>query len=125
MKTSTLAGSLVMTLALLAAPLHAQQVSGEVVLRGGPISGRVHVGDGYPSYQRQVSRVVVVERHPARLVRVERFGHRHARHWRHQGYRKVILYYIDGAYYDRRVRRGGRVHEVVVYERDGRYYLFD
>jgi hypothetical protein len=125
MKTSILAGSFVATLALMAAPLHAQQVSAEVVLRDGPISGRVHVGDGYPSYQRQVSRVVVVERHSPRQVRVERFGHRHPRHWRHKGYRKVILYYVDGRYYDRWVRRGGRVREVVVYERNGRYYLFD
>ena len=125
MKTSTFAGSLVATLALMATPLYAQHVSGEVVLRGGPVSGRVHVGDGYPSYRRQVSRVVVVERRAPRLIRVERFGHGHARHWRHKGYQKVIVYYIDGRYYDRLERRGGRVREVVVYERDGRYYRED
>ena len=32
------------------------------------------------------------------------------------------MYYRDGRYYDRVVRGGPAVREVVVYERDGRFY---
>jgi hypothetical protein len=121
MKTSTLAWSLVAGLALAATPLHAQRVSAEVVVRGGPVEGRVVVDDGYSSYRRPVRRVVV-ERYAPRVVRVERFRHRHGKHWRRKGYREVIVYYIDGRYYDRIARGHPRAYEVVVYERDGRFY---
>lgn len=121
MKTSTLAWSLVAGLALVATPLRAQHVSAEVVVRGGPVAGRVAVDDGYSSYRRPVRRVVV-ERHAPRVVRVERFRHRHGKHWNHKGYREVVVYYIDGRYYDRTGWGHPRGHEVVVYERDGRFY---
>jgi hypothetical protein len=121
MKTSALAGSLIAGLALMATPLHAQHVSTEVVVRGGPVAGRVVVDDGYSSYRRP-ARPVVVERYAPRVVRVERFGRGHGKHWRRQGYREVIVYYIGGQYYDRRGWDYPRAHEVVVYERDGRFY---
>ena len=123
MKTSTCAWSLVAGLALLATPLHAQRVSAAVVVRSGPVAGRVAVNDGYSSYRPPVRRVVV-ERHAPRLLRVERFRHRQGKHWKRRGYRQVVVYYIDGRYYDRD-GWGGRGHEVVVYERDGRFYVAD
>ena len=73
MKTSTCAWSLVAGLALLATPLHAQRVSAEVVVRGGPVAGRVAVNDGYSSYRPPVRRVVV-ERHAPRMLRGEMRG---------------------------------------------------
>ena len=124
MKTSTLAWSLAASLAFAVAPLHAQHVSGEVVVRGGPVAGRVVVDDGYSSYRRPARRVVV-ERYAPRVVRVERFRHRHGKHWRRSGYREVIVYYIDGRYYDRAGWDHPRAHEVIVYERDGRFYSDD
>jgi hypothetical protein len=124
MKTSTHAWSLVAGLALMATPLHAQHVSGEFVVRGGPVAGRVVVDDGYSSYRRPVRRVVV-ERHAPRVVRVERFRYRHGRHWKRHGYREVVVYYIEGRYYDRAGWGRPRGHAVVVYERDGRFYRDD
>ena len=124
MKTSTPVWSLVAGLALMAAPVDAQQVSAEVVVRGGPVAGRVVVADGYSSYRRSARRVVV-ERYAPRVVRVERFRHRHGKHWRRKGYREVIVYYIDGRYYDRAGWGRPRAHEVIVYERDGRFYRND
>ena len=124
MKTSTLAWWLAAGLAFVAAPLHAQHVSAEVRVRGGPIAGRVVVEDGYSSYRRPVRRVVV-ERYTPRVVRVERLRHRHGKHWRRNAYREVIVYYIDGRYYDRAGWNHPRAHEVVVYEYEGRFYSDD
>ncbi|MBA3759390.1 MAG: hypothetical protein H0X07_02580 [Gemmatimonadales bacterium] len=123
MRTRTCAWSLVAGLALLATPLHAQRVSAEVVVRGGPVAGRATVHDGYSSYRRPVRRVVM-ERHAPRVLRVERLRQRHGKHWKRHGYREVVVYYIDGRYYDRDGWDGwGR--EVVVFERDGRFYAAD
>jgi hypothetical protein len=124
MKTSTLAWSLVAGLAIMAPPLHAQYVSTEVVVRGGPVTGRVVIADGYSSYRRAVRRAVV-ERYAPRAVVVERFRHRHGKHWKRKGYREVIVYYIDGRYYDRLGWSYPRARPVVVYERDGRFYRDD
>jgi hypothetical protein len=124
MKTSTLAWSLAAGLAFMAAPLHGQQVSAEVMIRGGPVAGRVAVGDRYSSYRRPARRVVV-ERYTPRVVRVERFRHRHGKHWKRNGYREVIVYYIDGRYYDRADWNQPRAQEVVVCEHDGRFYSDD
>lgn len=123
MRTRTCAWSLVAGLAFLATPLHAQRVSAEVVVRGGPVAGRATVHDGYSSYRRPVRRVVM-ERHAPRVLRVERLRQRHGKHWKRHGYREVVVYYIDGRYYDRAGwdRRG---YEAVVYERDGRFYTTD
>ena len=119
MKTSIVAGSLLVALSLVG-PLQAQ-VAADVVVRSGPVAGRVVVGDGYSSYRRPV----VYQRVPARVIVVERVYVRHqrfAKHWRHQGFRPVVLYYRDGRYYDRRFRGGPVMREIVVYERNGRYY---
>ncbi|MEA2725314.1 MAG: hypothetical protein QOH59_3085 [Gemmatimonadales bacterium] len=124
MKTSTRAWSLVAGLALMTAPLHAQRVSAEVVVRGGPVAGRVAVDQGYSSYRPRVRRVVV-DRHAPRVVRVERFRHRHGKRWNRHGYREVVVYYIDGRYYDHARWGHQRGYEVVVYERDGRFYSAD
>jgi hypothetical protein len=124
MNTSTCAWSLVAGLALIATPLHAQRVSAEVVVRGGPVNGRVMAHDGYSTYHRPVRRVMV-ERQSPRIVQVERFRHRHWKHWRRHGYRQVVVYYIDGRYYDRAYRGHQRGYEVVVYERGGRFYRVD
>ena len=124
MKTSTRAWSLVAGLALMTAPLHAQRVSAEVVVRGGPVAGRVAVGEGYSSYRSPVRRVVV-QHHAAQVVRVERFRHRHGKHWKRHGYREVVVYYIDGRYYRQAGWGHHRGHAVVVYERDGRFYDAD
>ena len=82
MKTSIVAGSLLAALSL-AAPLRAQQVAADVVLRSGPVAGHVVIGDGYSTYRRPVvyrapARVIVVERVVPRVVVVERLGHRNA-----------------------------------------------
>ena len=53
MKTSIVAGSLLAALSLVA-PLQAQQVAADVVVRSGPVAGRVVVGDGYSTYRRPV-----------------------------------------------------------------------
>jgi hypothetical protein len=120
MRTSIVAGSLLAALSFVA-PVSAQQVSADVVLRSGPVAGRVIVGDGYSTYRRPV----VYRRVPARVIVVERVyvrHHRPGRSWSRQGYRPVVVYYRDGRYYDRYVRGGPPMREVVIYERDGRYY---
>ena len=119
MKTSIVAGSLLVALSLVA-PLDAQ-VAADVIVRSGPVAGRVVVGDGYSSYRRPV----VYRRAPVRVIVVERVYvryHRLAKQWHKRGFRPVVLYYRDGRYYDRRVRGGPVVREVVVYEHAGQYY---
>jgi hypothetical protein len=118
MKTSIVAGSLLVALSL-AVPLQAQVV--DVAVRSGPVAGRVVVGDGYSSYRRPAAYRPV----PARVIVVERVyvrHHRLAKHWRQHGFRPVVLYYAGGRYYDRRFRGGPVMREVVVYERSGRFY---
>jgi hypothetical protein len=120
MRTSIVAGSLLAAL-WLAAPLSAQRVSADVAIRGGPVAGRVVVGDGYSTYRRPV----VYRRVPARVIVVERVYVRHGhafRNWSRHGFRQVVVFYRDGRYYDRDVRGGPPMREVVIYERNGRYY---
>jgi hypothetical protein len=128
MKTSTVAGSFLACLALIGSPLQSQQVSGEVVLRSGSVAGRVIVGEQYSSYRRPVyayrrppARRVMVQRYAPRVILVERFRHG-AKHWRSSGYHQVVVYYLDGRYYDRFDSRSPGAQEIVVYERDGRFY---
>lgn len=127
MKASIVAGWLLSGLALITAPAQSQQVSADVIVRSGPVAGRVVIGDGYSTYHRHAEyrrpparRVVVVERYAPRLVVVERV-HRHerGRSWKRHGFRPVVLYYVDGRYYDRPIRYA---REILVYERGGRYY---
>jgi hypothetical protein len=131
MNTSIVAGSLLTALSLVA-PLQGQQVAADVVVRSGPVAGRVVIGDGYSTYRRPVvvyrrapERVIVVERAAPRMVVVERVHRRHgwrAHQWRKHGYHAVTVYYRDGRYYDRYFRDWPAMREVVVYERNGRYY---
>jgi hypothetical protein len=118
MRASIIAGSLLVGLTLVA-PLSAQQVAAAVVVRSGPVAGRVVVGREYSTYRRPVTYRPV----PARIVVVERVYVRHpglAHRWERRGYHRMVLFYWDGRYYDRDLRRPG-VREVVVYERSGRY----
>jgi hypothetical protein len=120
MRTSIVAGSLLAALSFVG-PLSAQRVSADVAIRGGPVAGRVVVGDGYSTYRRPV----VYRRVPARVIVVERVYLRHHRalgHWQRHGFRPVVVYYRDGRYYERDMRGGPPMREVVIYQRDGRYY---
>ena len=125
MKTSIVAGSVFaasLAAMALAAPIQAQLVSADVVIRSGPVRGHVVVDDGYSTYHR---RPVVYER-PARVIVVEHvYRHEHIRHWKRHGYRQARLFYVDGRYYDRYDLRHPGMREVIVYERDGRYYRDD
>lgn len=120
MKTSIVAGSLLVALSLVS-PLRAQ-VAADVAVRSGPVAGRVVVRDGYSTYRRPVEYRRLV---PARVILVERVYVRRlrlAKHWQRQGFRPVVLFYRDGRYFDRGVHGGPRMREVVVYERKGRFY---
>jgi hypothetical protein len=123
MNANVVAGSLLSGLVMLVAPLAGQQVSADVLVRSGPVAGHVVVDDGYSTYHRPSVRRVVVERHAPRVIVVERVHRwRPERHWRRLGYRPVTLFYLDGRYYDRPIRHRRGAHEVVVYERGGRFY---
>ena len=115
--------------ALVLAPRSATaQIAADVVVGSGPVAGRVVVGRPYPD-------VVVVDRgrryyrdyHRPRVIVVERYhrGPRGVAHgyWKQRGWRPVVVYYIDGRFYDRPWRGARRVHEVVIYERGGRYLV--
>ncbi len=122
MKTSIVAGSLLAALSLVA-PARAQQVAADVVVRSGPVAGRILIGHEYSSYRRPV---VVSRPVPAGVIVVERVHRRHHRRADWRGYRQVVVYYRDGRYYDRYDRSHDRgrpsMREIVVYERGGRYY---
>jgi hypothetical protein len=128
MRSSIVVASLLATLSL-AAPLRAQRVGADIVIRSGPVAGRVNVANGYSTYRRPVvyrrapGRVIVVERYAPRAVAVERV-HR-LRHWHRQGYRQVTLFYANGRYFEREYRGWPDRRAVVVLERNGRYYLPD
>lgn len=130
MRTSIVAGSLLVALSVTPS-IQAQQVGADVIVRSGPVAGRVVVGEpyhpyAYSTYQRPPARRVVVRRPPPpRLVIIERVYVRHRwleSRWRRQGFRPVVVYYRDGRYYDRDDRRGPPMRQVVVYQHDGRYY---
>jgi hypothetical protein len=111
-------GVVAMMLGLAAAPARAQTtVSGGVVVQSGPVAGHVEVNSPPPVVVRSepVREVIVVER-----THVPR-GNAHG-WWKKHGYREVTAYYDGTRYYGRRIQRPG-LHAVVVYEREGRYYL--
>ena len=120
MKTSIVAGSLLVALSLVA-PLQGSRWQPTWSVRSGPVAGRVVVGEGYSTYRRPV----VYRQVPAARDR-GRAGVRASsalnKHWRQQGFRPVVVYYRDGRYYDRYLRGGPVMREVVVYERNGRFY---
>jgi len=121
MKTSIVAGSLLAALSLVGS-LHGQQVAADVVVRSGPVAGRVIVADGYSTYRQPA---VNYRRVPARVIIVEQVPvrrHRDERQWRRHGFRPVMLYVANGRYYDRRVPGWPAMRSVVVFERNGRFY---
>jgi len=103
---------------LLVSPVEAQRVSADIIIGGGPVSGRVIIGDRrYDRRPRMIRRIELVRRHDNR---------------RSDWYRKfrrdhhvVMVYYDrrDDCYYFDRFRSG--LVEIRVYERDGRYYRLD
>lgn len=112
-------------------PVQAQRVRAEVIVGTGPVSGRVVIGEPHHRYRdgyvhRYPARRVIVERHSPRIIVVERIhrGRGHYQHHRHRDFRHVRAYYDSDrqAYYDS-YRPGLR--QVIVYQRDGRYYHRD
>lgn len=102
----------------------AQRVSADIRIGTGPVDGRIVVGEPYHhgsiavgdrNYDRHGYGEVVVYR-----------VHRGYGWWRNRGYRAVTVWYDADRdrYYDRRSRMDRRdgLREVVIYERDGRYY---
>ena len=113
-------GILALVCGLAAAPARAQTtVEGGVVIHSGPVTGHVEVGSPPPVvvYQEPVREVIVVEH--AHVPHGNAYGW-----WKKHGYRAVTAYYDGSHYYGRRVERPG-LRAVVVYEREGRYYLGD
>jgi hypothetical protein len=106
MKTSMVVGGMALGLLLAASPAPAQTVEAGVVIRSGPLTGRVILGEPPP---------VVVYREPARWPRGPYWS------WRNQ-YRPVVVYYDGDRYYDRWF--GGRpgLRRLEVYQRGSRYY---
>jgi len=98
------------------APAANAQVSGTIIIGGGPIGGVITVGQPV-IVARPRARAVYVD---PRVVYVERWrGKGHFKHG--HGYSRRVVYYDprDRVYYDG--HRGG-CREVEVWERDGRYY---
>ena len=115
----------------------AAQVSGVVVVDGGPVRGAIAVGEPVFAprpiviYQPVRGRRVEVARYAPQVVFVERGHGRHgksAQWYQRHGYRPVTLFYSEGRYFDlvyanRGYRRGGYFIPVTVWERGGRFYL--
>ncbi|HEX2452016.1 MAG TPA: hypothetical protein VHJ69_12775 [Gemmatimonadales bacterium] len=125
MNTAIVTGGIALALTL-TSPAAAQMVEAGVVIRSGPVAGHVVIADPAPVYHER--RVVVVDRYAPRVVVVEHVrAHRGRGWWKQHGYRPVVVYYDarHRRFYDRwdRDRRG--IHEVVVYERRGRFYTAD
>jgi len=115
----------------------AAQVSGAVVINGGPVQGRIAVGEPVfvPRpviiYQPVRGRRVEVARYAPQVVYVER-GHgrngKSARWYQKHGYRPVTLFYSQGRYFTqvfsaRGYRGGPQFFAVTAWERHGRFYL--
>jgi hypothetical protein len=104
---------------LASAPAQAQRVSADIRIDGGPVAGRVRIGDRDRYRSRPVVRRVYVER-----IRRDRGRHNGWYKDFRRGARIVVVYYDprDDFYYDRRY---DGLEEIRVYERDGRYYRLD
>jgi hypothetical protein len=80
------------------------------------VSSRVEVGSPPPvAHREQVREVIVVER--THVPKGQAHGW-----WKKHGYREITVYYDGTRYYSRRID-STRFRAVVVYQRDGRYYL--
>jgi hypothetical protein len=102
----------------------AQRVSADIRIGSGPVDGRIVVGGPYHRGGIEVG-ARDYDRHGYGEVVVYRV-HRGYGWWRNRGYRAVTMWYdVDrDRYFDRQSRYDRRdgLREVVIYERDGRYY---
>lgn len=102
----------------------AQRVTADIRIGSGPVAGRIVVGE---PYHRGISEVGArdYDRYGYGEVVVYRV-HRGYGWWRNRGYRAVTVWYDAdrNRYYDRlgRYDRRDGLREVVIYQRDGRYY---
>jgi hypothetical protein len=131
MKAAFAATSLALALTLAARTAHAQHVSADIFIGGGPVAGHVAVGEPrYPPVYAPVvvypqpRRVMFIDRYPPPRVVVVEPMNRGRGWWKHHSLRPVALYYDPGhgAYYDRYYRGYPGLRQVTVYESDGRYY---
>ncbi len=95
----------------------AQRVVADVRIGSGPVAGHIIVGDPYDHYPRYHARPVYREV----IVYPVHRGHGW---WRNRSYRAVRVWYDSDydRYYDRDSQYRDGLREVVIYERDGRYY---
>jgi hypothetical protein len=131
-------GSAVVFLGLLTLGTPASaQVSGAVVVRSGPVQGRIIIGGPVYApppvvvYRPVRGRRVEVARYAPQVVFVER-GHgrngKSARWYQRHGYRPVTLFFSQGQYWTQvyavaGYRGGPEFIPVTVWERGGRFYL--
>jgi hypothetical protein len=129
MHPRSIAGALVFGLTLAATPLLAQS-SDRYSTYDRSEYDRPEPHRDPAGYATPPGRRVVIERVAPRVVTVEwmagRMGSREV--WVGRGYRPVTLWVVDGRYYDRydpyweRGVRRPDIRQIVVYERDGRYW---
>jgi len=127
MKAHVVVGGLAFGMLLAAGPASAQVVQAGVVIRSGPVTGHVVVGEPAAVVYPRPRRVVVVGRYPPPIVVVERIRapRGYAYGWRRRyGYRPVVVYYGGGRYYSPWFD-GQPLRRVEVYERGGRYYRWE
>ncbi len=104
---------------------HAQRVVADIQIGSGPVDGRIIIGDPIPRYPRRSEEIDGRHRDRTGYREVEVYRVHGGRDWmRHRGYRAVTMWYDAerDRYFDRNEGdRDGR-REVVIYERDGRYF---
>lgn len=109
----------------LPAPAAAQHVTADIRIGSGPVGGRIIVGEPIHRYSHTIVEVAPrgYGRPAYREVAVSRM-HRGYGWWRNRGYRTITVWYDAGGdrYYDHGSRYRDGLREVVIYERDGRYY---
>lgn len=111
---------------LLAAPvtLAAQRVSADIAIGGGPVSGRILIGDPYPYYHGDVAVRHYPRYRPAYREVVILRGHRGHGWYRRHGYHPVRAWYDAPRrfyYHDRPIHGRPGLREIVLWEREGRY----
>ena len=116
-------GALVMT--ALPSLATAQRVSADIRIGSGPVDGRIVVGEPVWGHSRRIIEVDPRDygRPAYREMSVYRI-HRGYGWWRNRGYRAVTVWYDADRdrYYEHRDRYRDGLREVVIYERDGRFY---
>lgn len=117
-------GSAALVPLLSARPALAQRVQADIRIGGGPISGRVVIGDPYGYRYRPREAYIPVRRVYVERVRFRDRGRREGWFKKFRRNARVAVYYDrrDDCFYDR-YRPGYR--EIEVFERDGRYYWPD